>query len=181
MLKGVKTFFVQVNQFDVVLVSLHLKAVGYADAEKDLDQLGSEISFLPLLVETLKSQVPKEKDIIILGDFNLEPNKLEFDVLRQNNFTAVVPETTPTNISTKNLAGSRCFDNMWLSKSACTAFTNQWKVIRTGLTSPWIPDGWSWGGVVSDHCPVLSEFFTDVDGDREASNKNLDGIRLNIG
>lgn len=35
-------------------------------------------------------------------------------------------------------------------------------VVREGLTNPWIPDNWSWGGVVSDHCPVMAEFFVDV-------------------
>lgn len=35
-------------------------------------------------------------------------------------------------------------------------------VVREGLTNPWIPDNWSWGGVASDHCPVVAEFYTDV-------------------
>lgn len=30
-------------------------------------------------------------------------------------------------------------------------------MIREGLTSPWIPDGWDWGGAVSDQCPVWAE------------------------
>lgn len=34
-------------------------------------------------------------------------------------------------------------------------------VVREGLTNPWIPDNWSWGGVASDHCPVMAEFFVD--------------------
>nr|CAB3241128.1 endonuclease/exonuclease/phosphatase family domain-containing protein 1-like [Phallusia mammillata] len=173
--------YFKINQFDVVLVSVHLKAIGYADAEKDLNKLGSEISCLPLLVEVLKSQVPEEKDVIIVGDFNLEPDKTEFEVLRQNNFSAIVPETTPTNISTKNVKGSRSYDNMWINQSVCTSFTSHWDVVRNGLTSPWIPDGWSWGGVVSDHCPVWSEFFTDIDADPESSNANLEGITLSIG
>ena len=35
-------------------------------------------------------------------------------------------------------------------------------VVREGLTNPWIPDNWSWGGVASDHCPVVAEFFVDI-------------------
>lgn len=35
-------------------------------------------------------------------------------------------------------------------------------VVREGLTNPWIPDNWSWGGVASDHCPVVAEFYIDV-------------------
>jgi len=32
-------------------------------------------------------------------------------------------------------------------------------VVRKGLSSPWIPDGWTWGGMVSDHCPVWVELL----------------------
>lgn len=35
-------------------------------------------------------------------------------------------------------------------------------VVREGLTNPWIPDNWSWGGVASDHCPVVAEIYADV-------------------
>jgi exonuclease III len=31
-------------------------------------------------------------------------------------------------------------------------------VIRDNLTSLWIPAGWTWGGLVSDHCPIWIEF-----------------------
>jgi len=52
------------------------------------------------------------------------------------------------------------------------------EVIREGLSSPWIPDGWSWGGMASDCCPVWIELTpgsvgakTDVKHD---ANKLLD-------
>ncbi|XP_055013081.1 endonuclease/exonuclease/phosphatase family domain-containing protein 1 [Boleophthalmus pectinirostris] len=35
-------------------------------------------------------------------------------------------------------------------------------VVREGMTNPWIPDNWSWGGVASDHCPVLAELYLDL-------------------
>lgn len=40
--------------------------------------------------------------------------------------------------------------------------TGHCMVVREGLTNPWIPDNWSWGGVASDHCPVVAEFYPDV-------------------
>ena len=43
-------------------------------------------------------------------------------------------------------------------------------VIREGLTSPWIPNGWGWGGLASDHCPMWAEFYTDADHDRSSSS-----------
>jgi hypothetical protein len=33
------------------------------------------------------------------------------------------------------------------------------EVIREGLTSPWIPDGWGWGGVVSTQCAIWAELY----------------------
>jgi len=171
----------QVDQFDVVLASVHLKAVGHVNTEGDIGKLTREIKLLPQFVKALQAQIPEEKDLLVLGDFNLEPDENYFDVLRDKMFEPVVPATTPTNISTNNMKGSRCYDNIWLSATAAKSFSGAWQVVRTGLTSPWIPDGWSWGGVVSDHCPVWAEFFVDRDADPEAVNKDVSGLTLNIG
>ena len=43
-------------------------------------------------------------------------------------------------------------------------------VVRDGLSNAWIPNGWTWGGVVSDHCPVYSQLYSKVDLDREEIN-----------
>lgn len=50
-------------------------------------------------------------------------------------------------------------------------------MVREGLTNPWIPDGWSWGGVVSDHCPVWIELFVDLDHDT-GSHVKLEAVKL---
>ena len=164
---------------DIVLVSVHLKAVGpSSSAASDLARLNEEIENLPLLVEAIMERVKNENDVIIVGDFNMEPDQKEFDVLRNAGFSHVVPETVPTNISTKNMKGSRSYDNIWLNESASLLYSNQFKVVRNGMTNPWIPDGWSWGGVASDHCPVWAEFFTDQDYDVDPANKSLEMLRL---
>jgi len=161
-------------------VSVHLKAVSPSSSTtSDLTRLTEEIENLPALVEAITERVKNENDVIIVGDFNLEPDEKEFDVLRNAGFSHVVPETVPTNISTKNMKGSRCYDNIWLSKSASLLYSNQYKVVRSGMTNPWIPDGWSWGGVASDHCPVWAEFFTDQDFDIDPANKSMEKLRIN--
>lgn len=53
-----------------------------------------------------------------------------------------------------------------------------WAVVREGLTNPWIPDNWSWGGVASEHCPVLAEFYTEKDGSRKEGPRNSSGVTL---
>ena len=50
-------------------------------------------------------------------------------------------------------------------------------MVWEGLASPWIPGGWSWGGVVSDHCPIWVEYFVDKDLDAGIS-RDLESITL---
>lgn len=82
-----------------------------------------------------------------------------------------------TNISLKTPQGSNCIDNIWLSADAKALATGKISfcvsalnlivsavliehsgVIRDNLTNVWIPAGWTWGGLVSDHCPIWIEF-----------------------
>ena len=81
-----------------------------------------------------------------------------------------------TDICSKTPEGSTCIDNIWLSPEAKTLsagrisfsfpslriifcqFSGNAGVIRDNLSSMWIPSGWTWGGLVSDHCPVWIEF-----------------------
>jgi len=70
----------------------------------------------------------------------------------------------------------------WVHKThllALISFTGNHGVIRNGLTSPWIPDGWSWGGVVSSHCPIWVEYYTD-DKMEQSNPKSLDDITLDL-
>ncbi|XP_056877004.1 endonuclease/exonuclease/phosphatase family domain-containing protein 1 [Takifugu flavidus] len=108
--------------------------------------------------ETLKG----EKELVVLGDFGCSPQSSELDVLRKEKFCPLVPPTQFTNISTRSPQGSRCLDNIWLSRSIRKVFSGHCMVVREGLTNPWIPDNWSWGGVASDHCPVVAELYADV-------------------
>lgn len=53
-------------------------------------------------------------------------------------------------------------------------------VIREGLTHPLIPKGWTWGGVVSDHCPVWTELYTGKDLDTTDISINPDAIKFTL-
>ena len=53
-------------------------------------------------------------------------------------------------------------------------------VIRERLTSPLIPKGWSWGGVVSDHCPVWTEIYTGKDLDKTDLSISPDAIKFTL-
>ncbi|PKU26713.1 endonuclease exonuclease phosphatase family domain-containing protein 1 [Limosa lapponica baueri] len=121
---------------------------------------------------------PGEKDVIILGDFNQAPDSSDHDILRKEKFHHLVPSSTFTNISTKNPQGSKSLDNIWISRSLKKVFTGHWAVVREGLTNPWIPDNWSWGGVASDHCPVLAEFYLEKDWSRKEVTQNGNGVTV---
>ncbi|XP_072303444.1 endonuclease/exonuclease/phosphatase family domain-containing protein 1 [Eucyclogobius newberryi] len=112
----------------------------------------------PGILDTLKA----DKALVVLGDFGGPPQASEQDVLRKEKFSALVPSSQCTNISTRCPQGTRCLDNIWLSRSLKKIYTGHCAVVREGMTNPWIPDNWSWGGVASDHCPVLAELYLDL-------------------
>ncbi|KAH3770627.1 hypothetical protein DPMN_171918 [Dreissena polymorpha] len=106
----------KISGFDCALVSVHLKATGLEN--EDIGRLQAEIDNIPNLIETIRTALPGENYIRLLGDFNLSAD----------------------------------------TKGQCD-------VVREGLSSPWIPKGWTWGGVVNDHCPVWAQFYTGRDLD----------------
>ncbi|XP_066019690.1 endonuclease/exonuclease/phosphatase family domain-containing protein 1-like [Pocillopora verrucosa] len=123
-----------------------------------------------------------EKNMMVLGDFNLGPDldMEEFDAMREGGLANLISASTFTNISTKNMEGSKNYDNIWISKHAkSNHFTGKSGVIRERLTHPSIPDGrWSWNGVVSDHCPVWAEFYCDRDFDDTEGLVSVEDIAI---
>lgn len=153
----------KIKKFDCVIVSVHLKATGLGN--EDLSRLQEEIDKVPELINAIEQRYPGEEDIIILGDFNLDPQKEDFDILRKKDYDNCLPVGEFTNISNNNPKGSQTYDHIWISNGTRKAFSGNSGVIRVNLTSPLIPNGWSWGGVVSDHCPVWTELCTGKDYD----------------
>ncbi|XP_064112900.1 endonuclease/exonuclease/phosphatase family domain-containing protein 1-like isoform X2 [Macrobrachium nipponense] len=186
--------YFKANEFDFVVVSLHVKAVHFnrrkrpTRHEEDMEKVNSticephqsmEVMQLAPLVTILKEKLVSERDIVLLGDFNMPPDDSAFGVLRDASYSSVVPEDTYTNISIKNSEGSCCCDNIWLNPHTRRFYTGNWGVIRQGLTHLAIPRGWGWGGYVSDHCPVYCDIYSCRDIDPEqAGTAQLNG---NIG
>lgn len=167
----------KVGSNDLTLVNLHLGALTSSAGENPTRSQSDghrSANFTQMLQEALRG----EKDMIILGDFGQGPESSDYDVLRREKFHPLVPTHTFTNISTKNPQGSRSLDNIWISKSLKKVFTGHWAVVREGLTNPWIPDNWSWGGVASEHCPVLAEFYMEKDWSKKEGARNGSGVTL---
>ncbi|XP_065484620.1 endonuclease/exonuclease/phosphatase family domain-containing protein 1 [Caloenas nicobarica] len=165
----------KVGMNDLTLVNLHLALSSSAGENIGKNHDSHKLAaFAQTLQETLKG----EKDVIILGDFNQAPDSSDHDILRKEKFHHLVPSSTFTNISTKNPQGSKSLDNIWISRSLKKVFTGHWAVVREGLTNPWIPDNWSWGGVASDHCPVLAEFYLEKDWNKKDVMRNGNGVTV---
>lgn len=58
-----------------------------------------------------------EKELVVLGDFGSPPQSSDLDILRKEKLCALVPSAQFTNISTRSPQGTRCLDNIWLSRS----------------------------------------------------------------
>ncbi|XP_034876800.1 endonuclease/exonuclease/phosphatase family domain-containing protein 1 isoform X2 [Mirounga leonina] len=167
----------KVGSNDLTLVNLHLAALTPPGGENP-SRNHSDSHRLAGFVQTLQETLKGEKDMIFLGDFGQGPDSSDYDILRKEKFYHLVPAHTFTNISTKNPQGSKSLDNIWISKSLKKVFTGHWAVVREGLTNPWIPDNWSWGGVASEHCPVLAELYAEKDWNKKEGPRNGNGLPL---
>ncbi|XP_044531286.1 endonuclease/exonuclease/phosphatase family domain-containing protein 1, partial [Gracilinanus agilis] len=164
----------KVGANELVLVNLCLAApASPAGGETPGKTSGSSPRVLPF-AQTLQDTLKGDRDTVILGDFGQGPEGSDGDVLRKERFQPLVPGSTFTDISTRNPQGSKSLDNIWISRGLRKVFTGHWAVVREGLTNPWIPDNWSWGGVASSHCPVLAELYTDKDWSRKDGGPRSD-------
>ncbi|CAG11666.1 unnamed protein product, partial [Tetraodon nigroviridis] len=142
---GVTHLSVQIGSLELAVVNVHAQEPA-SGAERHA------------LSRSLQEALRGEEELVVLGDFG-GPRGSELDVLRKEKFCPLLPPTRFTDISTRSPQGSRCLDNIWLSRSLRKLFSGHCLVVREGLTHPWIPDNWSWGGVASDHCPVVAEIY----------------------
>ena len=58
-----------------------------------------------------------EKDLLVLGGLGGSPQGCDPDALRREKLCALVPPGQCTDISTSCPQGSRCLDNIWVSRS----------------------------------------------------------------
>ncbi|KAK2830020.1 hypothetical protein Q5P01_017951 [Channa striata] len=150
-----------VGSHKLTVVNVHIQATASPVESNSKIHSADEVKCQRLsasIQETLKG----EKELVVLGDFGAPPQSSELDILRKEKLCALVPCNQFTNISTRSPQGTHCLDNIWVSRNLKKTFSGHCTVVREGLTNPWIPDNWSWGGVASDHCPVVAEFYADA-------------------
>jgi len=73
---------------------------------------------------------------------------------------------------------------MWASAALSAQFTGRCSVVRDeqALRHPLIPDtaSWQWNGLVSDHCPVVAEFYTHNTTQPQANTRLVNDVDADI-
>ncbi|KAB5517725.1 hypothetical protein PHYPO_G00170510 [Pangasianodon hypophthalmus] len=154
-----------IGSSELTVVNVHLKPPSAPKQQNGRHHKSDELKahrLSPGVQETLRGV----KNVLVVGGFGLPPDSAQFEPLKKEKLSALVPSSVNTNISTKAPQGSSCLDNIWASHSIKKLYTGHCSVTREGLTNPWIPDNWSWGGVASEHCPIVAEFYTDCTNEK---------------
>lgn len=172
-------FFKVNGHVDCVVVSVHLKAAVLEG--EDLHSMTTEAASVSDFLNAVASHIPAKKDIIVVGDCHLEPDCHGWRELKHEGYVSMLEEDCTTNLSSNNPGGTKCYHNIWLSEQASKLHTGRKGVVREGLSSPWIPNGWRWGGVASDYCPVYTELYTSPDPGNREHSLGADNIRFIIG
>ena len=125
--------------FSFTLVNIHT----------DPDEAGQEVDALDDAFLFVREQNPFQDDVILLGDLNVDADRLG-ELGQLPNITWTVPATTPTNT-----LKTESYDNILFDQSATTEFTGRSGVLDLesffGLTREEALR-------VSDHLPVWAEF-----------------------
>ncbi|KER22655.1 hypothetical protein T265_09316 [Opisthorchis viverrini] len=153
----------------LILVSVHLKARGLRNSR--IGRTAAEVQALETVVQAFYDTQSPQSHLVILGDFNLNPEHEAFSRLRERGFQSVLngyQATTPqSNLKDQSDSPSStlcptAYDNAWISPSLISvdttdsSYTGNSGVITSGLRHPLIPGdiGAGANGFISDHCPI---------------------------
>ena len=136
------------GDFDFTLISIHA-IYGNSKSERRAEAL-----LLDTVWQTVRDTNPEEQDVILLGDFNLEPDDEGFQTLRVHLrplFTGDV-RTTITETS--------LYDNIWIPRTATAEYAEAWGIDRFDQRVFGNHDEAA-SLAVSDHRPVWAKFWVD--------------------
>jgi len=144
----------QAGNFDFTLCNVRLLF------NNDITQRRLKLSGLTKVYRYLQIENPQEKDIILLGDFNLPPTDRGWRTLKDlPSMAYLIKPPAKTTISDKNL-----YDNFWFQKRNVKEYTGQAGVVKFD-ENIFKNDDRQAKLVVSDHRPIWATFKTSLPDD----------------
>jgi endonuclease/exonuclease/phosphatase family metal-dependent hydrolase len=146
------------RNFDYTIIVMH------SDFDNNKEVMRKEARLLYTVYNKIQERNPNEKDVILMGDFNLSANDIGWDSLKTiPTMTNLIPGTTQTTLSTSGGLSS-AYDNIWIrTQFTGNEFTDTSKadyyytLMFSGSANP----GLEARGTISDHVPVLARFRVD--------------------
>ncbi|BFZ13499.1 hypothetical protein BsWGS_16539 [Bradybaena similaris] len=108
------------------------------------------------IISMCRQELTGEETVIVLGELEPIPHA------QGESWVCCIPSEAAVG-SQKSAGCGQSFGNIWISKEAKDVYTGVSGVIRDGLSSTWIPHGWSWGGLASSSCPVYAQVYSCQD------------------
>jgi len=135
------------GNFDFTLITIHV-LYGSSTAERR-----AEAMLLDDVYRAVQDSDPLEQDVILLGDFNLEPE--------DEGFAELTPILTPlfTGDIRTTITQTSLYDNIWLDSQHAQEYAGQYGVDRFDQTVFGNDDDTA-SLAVSDHRPVWAKFGT---------------------
>lgn len=115
--------------------------------------LPQQVTF-QLLEEKFQELIDQNDCLLVFGDFCRVETKEKTEIGGLRSLVPLNFNTGCTQVKEK------CRDNILLTKETQSKLSGRWGVVREGLTHLTIPNGWSWGGLATPHCPVWVELLT---------------------
>ena len=143
------------GEFDFTTIAIH---VIYGDR---VAQRQAEVQELANVYQTVQDADSSEQDILLLGDFNREPDDTEaYMPLLAIPFMAHLFDLPLKS----HIRDSSLYDNIFFQTNHVTEYTGEHGIQRFDETQ-FNNDDDAANLAVSDHRPVWASFFTDVDDD----------------
>ncbi|MDP2653311.1 MAG: endonuclease/exonuclease/phosphatase family protein [Candidatus Omnitrophota bacterium] len=142
------------GNFDFTLITVHLVYGDFKDARR------KEIHHLARVYREVMDTDPREKDIIVLGDFNLPPvdsGWADFKAIPEMIHLISPPEKT-------TITDTSLYDNFWFQRDSLREYTGRAGVIRFDENMFQNDDAGA-ERAVSDHRPIWADFRTSMQDD----------------
>lgn len=104
----------------------------------------------------VKETVINDNPYVVLGDFSTVSAQNMDQRKELGGLQTVIPLGTSTGYTTGKI---KCCDNILVNHLVQKRLTGNWGLVKEGLTHLAIPNGWSWGGATSAHCPLWIEIY----------------------